>query len=183
MTDLDLATFIKREGLWGWIRDFGHYSFLNKYPPEVLDSQLSLLYGDRTMLAKLEVKNAYDVAYIIFVNFDEKWQNLIKVNSESFNLAASVSNKKTENTTTTEKTAKEAANTNKVSAFNSDELIVDGGSDQTESGDKDGTALKITTDDKISLDSAFNNLTLADQISIIKTVNKDIAQFLTLSIY
>lgn len=183
MNELTLGQYMEGGSIWGSIQALSPYPFFDTYTPTQLDQQLDLLYGERVLFHKFSGKAITLAADLIFVNFNEKWLNLIKVNSEVFNLAASVSNKKTETTTTTENTTKVSDSVNKVSAFNTDDLIVDGGSDNSETGDKDTTASKVTTDDKISLDSAYNNLTLADKISIIKSVNKDIAQFLSLSIY
>lgn len=183
MSELTLGKYLKRGSVWGGIQALAPYPFLDTYTPDQLNRQLDLLYGERVLFTKFSELEIPVAADLIFVQFNEKWLNLIKVNSEVFNLAASVSNKKTETTNTTENSTKVSDTVNKVSAFNTDDLIVDGGSDNSETGDKDTTASKVTTDDKISLDSAYNNLTLADKISIIKVVNKDIAQFLSLSIY
>lgn len=183
MSDLKLTEYLSRGSVWGGIQALAPYPFFDTYTPDQLNQQLDLLYGERVVFTKFSDKAISLAADLIFVEFNDKWLNLIKVNSEVFNLAASVTNKKTETTTTTENTTRESGTTNKVSAFNTEDLIIDGGTDNTETGDKDTTASKVTTDDKISLGSAYNNLTLAEKISIIKTVNKDIAQFLSLSVY
>ena len=73
--------------------------------------------------------------------------------------------------------------TNKVSAFNSDDLLVDTGSttvaDENTTQDVDRDSLVET----FNIQTAFNNLSLAEKTNIISVVLKDVATYLTVSVY
>lgn len=183
MTSLKLEQYLEGGSIWGSIQALSPYPFFDDYSAEQLDKQTKLLYGEREVFRKFHELTIGEAAALVYVAMNKKWLNLLSMEELPFNLGASVTNKKTETTNTTENTLKESDNLNKVSAFNTEDLINDGGSNLSETGEKEGTATKITTDDKISFEAAYANLTLAEKISIINTVTSDVAQFLTLSIY
>lgn len=183
MTSLKLEQYLEGGSIWGSIQALSPYPFFDDYSAEQLDKQTRLLYGEREVFSKFRELTVVEVAALVYVAMNKKWLNLLSMEELPFNLGASVTNKKTETTNTTENTIKESDNLNKVSAFNTEDLINDGGSNLSETGEKEGTNTKITTDDKISFEAAYDNLTLAEKISIINTVTSDVAQFLTLSVY
>ena len=183
MTSLKLEQYLEGGSIWGSIQALSPYPFFDDYSPEQLDKQTILFYGEREVFRKFHELTIEEAAALVYVAMNKKWENLLSMEELPFNLGASVTNKKTETTNTTENSLKESENLNKVSAFNTEDLINDGGSNLSETGEKEGTATKTTTDDKISFEAAYANLTLAEKISIINTVTSDVAQFLTLSIY
>lgn len=183
MTTLKLSQFLEGGSIWGSIQALSPYPFFDDYSPEQLDKQTVIFYGEREVFSKFHELTVEEAAALVYVAMNKKWLNLLSMEELPFNLGASVTNKKTETTNTTESNVKESENLNKVSAFNTEDLINDGGSSLSETGEKEGNATKVTTDDKISYEAAFANLTLAEKISTINTVTSDVAQFLTLSIY
>ncbi len=183
MTSLKLEQYLEGGSIWGSIQALSPYPFFDDYSPEQLDKQTVLFYGEREVFRKFHELPVEEAAALVYVAMNKKWLNLLSMEELPFNLGASVTNKKTETTNTTENSLKASENLNKVSAFNTEDLINDGGSNLSETGEKEGTATKVTTDDKISFEAAYANLALADKISIINTVTSDVAQFLTMSIY
>lgn len=100
-----------------------------------------------------------------------------------FNLGARQVTKVTETTTKTENRKTVKDDVNKVTSYESDDLITNDGSNSVGNDDLTGNETKTTTNEIIDMQTAFNNLSLTMQNSIINTILNDVKQFTTLSIY
>lgn len=181
-----LGNFLDSGDLWSEIQALRHYPFFDDFPPHYLNEFTDLTFGNRTLFSKFNTETGLDTkaaARLIIMQYDKKWLGLIVVNAINFDLAAVETEKKTETSNETETTGRETETLNKVSAFNSEDLVADGGTASTETGDRDKEGQKITTSGKQSLAAAWDNLTMTEKTGIVRTITGDVASFLSLETY
>ena len=115
--------------------------------------------------------------------YGKKWEILSTEIWVGFNLGAKQVNKKTETITKTENREVLKDDVNKVSAYDTDELITNDGNTSNTTDGLTGSESRVITDEIIDMETAFNNLSTQTQNSIIETVLNDVKSFITLSIY
>ena len=182
-TLVNLKTWLAGGSIFTAIQTAENFPFFADSSPAELDQMLSLTYGQRMVASAF---NSFDInvaGKFIVKLYGEKWNRLIQFNAEPLDIGAKSVTKTTgsQNTTGTKNDISNIEN--KVSAFNSDDLITDTGSrnelDETTNQD-------ITRDSSVSVidwQTAFNNLSLAERTNIISVVLKDVATYLTVSVY
>ena len=161
--------------------DFPFFSVFNT--PEDLDHMLTLTYGQRLVASAFGNLDINVVGKFIVNLYGEKWNALIQFNISPPDLGAKSTTKTTGNQNTIG-TKNGVSNTeNTVSAFNSVDLITDTGANNALD---ENTTHDITRDSLVSVidwQTAFNNLSLAERTNIISVVLKDVAMYLTVSVY
>ena len=124
-----------------------------------------------------------ELAQLIVDRFGDKWDNLLAVNISDYKLGADKNNISEVHTVSELDKTSTGSNTNQVTGYNSDSMIDDGKTlntnDDNESIDKTVTMSNY----QLSLKSLFENLRLSDKTNIINTVQTDIINFITLNIY
>ena len=181
-----LGHFLDSGDLWGEIQTVKDYPFFTDFTPQRLNDFTDLAFGNRTLYSKFNTETGLDAesaAQFIVMQYDKKWLGLIAVNAIDFDLAALETERKTETSNETETTGRETETLNKVSAFNSEDLVTDGGTTSTETGDHDKEGQRITTSGKQSLSAAWGNLTMTEKTGIVRTITGDVACFLSLETY
>ena len=181
-----LGHFLDSGDLWADIQAVKDYPFFTDFPPQRLNDFTDLAFGNRTLYSKFNTETGVDTevaAQFIVMQYDKKWLGLIAVNAINFDLAAAETERKTETSNETETTGQQSETLNKVSAFNSEDLVTDGGTTTTETGDRDKEGQKITTSGKQSLSAAWGNLTMTEKTGIVRTITGDVACFLSLETY
>lgn len=148
-----------------------------------MTSLFLLRYGDRNVNPSILPLTPYQIADLLTFEFSQKWEILLTEFWVGFNLGAKQVTKVTETITRTENRLTDKDDINTVSGFDSDELITDNGLNSKTKDDLTGTETKTTTNEIIDMETAFNNLSLTTQNSIIETVLNDVKNFITLSIY
>lgn len=146
-----------------------------------LDLRLKVLHGNKTLFESFEALEPELVANLLNMDFSKKWSDLVVLLSQADNL-----NPRTELTETITDGETRTSSSNvlgKVSAYNSDVLIVNDGSDTSGLDVSDGERTRTLTDTQIDLATSFNMLNVVQQNSILQTVIQDVANYLTLSIY
>lgn len=178
-----LDDFMRQGSIWSGVRALEPFPFFDTYTPQQLDMFMGESYGHRYMFSKAVTKTIDEVAIGIVANFKDKWGKLIEVQAMDYNLQSSGGKTTTEKVGKSEKRNLKNDNTNKVSAFNTDELITNDGSASTGSDQLIADNTRTVTEANISLIDAFNNLSLLDKSNILSTVLKDVASYLTLDVY
>jgi len=178
-----LAVWMEQGSLWGSIQALAPFPFFDTVPPAQLDIQTVLSYGDRFMFSKLVTTTTAQMATNIVAIYKDKWDKLIEVLAIDYDLSAGVSKKNTDVIHREEVRDNTRDDVNKVSAFNTDELITDTGSTSTGGDNLTGDTTRTQTEANISLENAFNNLSMLNQQNIITTVIKDVATYMTLDVY
>lgn len=177
-----LNDFISVDGLFKHIYTIKQdLPFLNIEQSATMDSLLMLNYGDRLLYQKLTAFNIAQISEMIVNKYGIKWGMLVEIDRvDKLSTKARVV---TETTTNKETRSNSRDDKNLISAYNDDALIVNDGSTSTGSDDLTGTETRTLKDETIDLKTVYNNLSLSDKNSILNTVMKDVADFLTLSIY
>lgn len=176
-----LAAYMEQGSIWGGIIALGPVPFT--FPAAQLDAMLGDDYGDRFMFSKLVTKTIADVSANIRALYMDQWTKLVEVQATDFNLLSGATKKTTETITRKEDRVNNRDDVNKVSAFNTDDLITDTGSTSNSTDGLTGDTDRVLTEENINLQNAFANLSLLEQSNILKVVNKDVANYLTLSVY
>ena len=150
---------------------------------EKLHNLFMVRYGDRNVNPSIINLTPFQIADLLTFEYGEKWEILLTEFWVGFNLGARQVTKVTETTTKTENRLTDKDDLNKVSGFDSEELITDNGLNSKTKDDLTGTETKTTTNEIIDMETAFNNLANSQKNSIIESVLNDVKNFITLSIY
>lgn len=182
-TMVNLKTWLTGGSIFTAIQSNLDFPFFSYAPPAELDQMLSLTYGKRMVASAFNNVDVNTAGKFISNLYGEKWDALIKFNISPPDLGAK-STTRTTGKQNTIGTKNGVSNTeNKVSAFNSDDLITDTGANNEL---EENTMEDITRDSSISVidwQTAFSNLSLAERTNIISVVLKDVASYLTVSVY
>ena len=182
-TLVNLKTWLTGGSVFTAIQTAENFPFFTDNTPAELDQMLSLTYGQRLVTSAF---NSFDInvaGKFITKLYGEKWKALIEFNVSPPDLGAK-SFTKTTGSQNTVGTKNDVSNSeNKVSAFNSDALITDTGARNELD---ENVTQDITRDSSVSVinwQTAFNNLSLSERTNIINVVLKDVATYLTVSVY
>lgn len=178
-----LDDYMRQGSIWEGVRTLAPFPFFDTFTPQQLDMFMGESYGHRLMFSKMVTKTIDDTAQGIVANFKTKWDNLIELQAQTYDLQSGNTLRTTEKVGKSEKRNLKNDNTNKVSAFNTDELIINDGSSSTGSDQLIADNTRTLEQANISLNNAFNNLSLLDKSNILSTVLKDVASYLTLDVY
>ena len=182
-TLVNLKTWLGGGSIFTAIQTAENFPFFADTTPEELDQMLNLTYGQRLVTSAFNNFDINVAGKFITKLYGAKWYALIQFNITQPDIGAK-STTKTTGKQNTIGTKNGVSNTeNKVSAFNSDDLITDTGArnELDENNTQD-----ITRDLSVSVidwQTAFNNLSLAERTNIISVVLKDVSTYLTNSVY
>lgn len=165
------------------IKSVEDFDFFTVVTTEQLNKMLIIGYGDRNVFDGFISVDLIDVANYIVLNLGDKWNSLYEYILTEKELDALESLKVTEVNNDSQTTVKTSDSLNKVSAYNSDDLLVDGGNTENINDTKTGTGNKTITSSKISIGTAYKNLNLVQKNNIINTVLKDVSNYLTTDFY
>ena len=123
MNEITLAQFLGNESIFSRIQSLSSYPFFDTMSPEDMDTTLITSYGERVVYSKLHNLNLDKLARIINSLYGSNWEKLITINTLDFKSGA----EKIVNETTNNNAISTGSNStdNKVSAYNSDELVTD----------------------------------------------------------
>lgn len=180
-----LSEYLAGRGIWNRIRGLGPtpVPVPDTYTNEYLDTILIIDFGDRVMFDKMVVMPIEFAAQHIYNVYIDKWCRLIELAALGIGIGSDSDVVKDIKENYINKDTGDTINTNHVSAFNSDEMVPDGGDSKTRNDRNEHDLKRTEKTSTLSYNSAFNNLTATDQLAILRNVNKDIAQALTLSTY
>ena len=150
---------------------------------EKLHSLFMVRYGGRNVNPSIINLTPFQIADLLTFEYGKKWEIVITEIWVGFNLGAKQVNKKTETITKTENREVLKDDVNKVSAYDTDELIVNDGNTSNTTDGLTGNESRVTTDEIIDMETFYNNLSNSQKNSIIESVLNDVKNFITLSIY
>lgn len=180
---VNLKDYLLQGNIFTEMKSLEPFSFLDGDNDYKLDLLINMNYGKRNLYSEIAGKTLKEVAQmIIFLNKD-KWNNAILVASSDNEIGLNDVRKVTENIVTNENRTNNRDDVNKVSAYNSDELINNDGMNSVSNEDMDNTKNRTLTDGKYNLSTAYENLSLLSKNNIMEMVVKDTVEFMTLSIY
>lgn len=181
MIEVTLDEFLIADGVFSRIQSLSPLPFFATIPAVELDQLLKIRFGERLVFEKFLKVSLETIALFIVSEYSNKWSNILATLSADFkNGSERFLSENTDN-----KVTSLGSNVleNKVSAFNSDELVIDKSDSNTSSNDTDSIVTKNTTEKLTSYVTVYNNLSLTQKLNIINTVIYDVAKHLTLDIY
>lgn len=176
---MKLYEYLEGKELFNEIKLKQAFEFIEE--PTFLDQMLITFYGNREMFSPVDSWKADTLASALIMHFSFKWDALVKqqVLLENPNnrreIVETVSSEESRNNT--------REDVGKVSAYNSDVLVVNDGSDSTGTDTTAGVRTKTLTDEYIDVQLSFNTLSNGSKTSIIRQVLDDVASFMTLAVY
>ena len=182
-TLVNLKTWLAGGSIFTAIQTAENFPFFADTTTAEFDQMLSLAYGQRMVTSAF---NSFDInvaGKFITKLYGEKWAALIQFNISPPDIGAKSVTKTTGNQNTVGTKNDISNSENKVSAFNSDDLITDTG---TSNELDENVTQDITRDSSVSVidwQTVFNNLSLSERTNIISVVLKDVATYLTVSVY
>ena len=182
-TLVNLKTWLAGGSIFTAIQTNEDFPFFVDSTPADLDQMLNLTYGERLVASAFNNFDINTAGKFITKLYGEKWNALIQFNISPPDLGAKSTTKTTGNQNTIG-TKNGVSNTeNKVSAFNSDDLITDTGANNALDENITQDITRGSSVSVIDWQTAFNNLSLAERTNIISVVLKDVASYLTVSVY
>lgn len=167
------------KGLFSYINEVNPLPWDKVVPPEDLDIAFMFAHGEKTVTGKVldmfsnlgEDETLKQLAKVISTRYNNKWLKLYEGFSAEYPLNV-VSRETLDDTVN-----KDNSTTNKVSAYDSEELTTDTGIDDN------GTTTHTYTKDNISLDAYNKNVELLQDNLIYDKIFLDVKNLITLSIY
>lgn len=179
---MKLETYLKNNNLWDELGTLDS-DYLLGYTPEQLTSLTVTIFGEKTVNPKIEAIGVADIAFTISMFYNEKWTALMASALNSLNLASDGAIKTVTGSEVSETDNSEGESLRKISAYNSPNLITDGGDSSTNSNLKNLISEQTKTYENLSLSNVLKNLTNIDRVSIIRVIVLDVVNFTTISIY
>lgn len=170
--------------LWGAIAAAAPtLGFIGSIGAANLNAAQSYNFGEREVFPKVVTLPLPQLAGLIANQFSTTWERMELVElTANANLAGAV-DATTETTTNAETKANTKDDVNKVSAYNSDTLMTNDGSNSVGSENLSGEKTRVASRQNKSLETSFKNLDILKKNAIIRSVTRDVANFVTLSIY
>ena len=179
-----LSKYMEGNDLWGEISNAApSLGFIGSIGAGTLNMAQVYNFGERQVLPKVEVMTLPRLVSLIVNQFRATWERMELVElTANANLAGAV-DATTETITNEETKANTKDDVNKVSAYNSDTLMTNDGSNSVGSEELSGEKTRVVSRQNKSLENSFKNLDILKKNAIIQSVTRDAANFVTLSIY
>ena len=179
-----LSEYMEGKDLWGEISTaVPTLGFIGSIGAANLNAAQVYNFGEREVLPKVAALTLPQLAGLIANQFYAAWERMELVElTANANLAGAV-DATTETTTNEETKANTKDDVNKVSAYNSDTLMTNDGSNSVGSEALSGEKTRVVSRQNKSLENSFRNLDFLKKNAIIQSVTRDTANFVTLSIY
>lgn len=179
-----LSEYMENNDLWGEIATaVPQLRFIRSIGAGNLNIAQVYNFGERQVLPKVEALTLPRLVSLIVNQFYTAWDRMELVESTAnANLAGAV-DATTETTTNEETKASTKDDVNKVSAYNSDTLMTNDGSNSVGSEELSGEKTRVVSRQNKSLETSFKNLDILKKNAIIQSVTRDVANFVTMSIY
>lgn len=182
-----LAQYLDGENLWGEIRALANdpvtLPFLTQTSEIDLNIQTVLRYGDRILFGKFENTTIAEAAAILLYAFEDHWRELIEFAAEDIGISVAEKEVIDDDVIRTKETGSEAETVNKVSAFNTNDLLEDSGNVINTNEEVAGEDNRKVIKKRVSINDAYENLSKADRLNIKRAAVSDVARFLSLAVY
>lgn len=172
-----IRQFLNGSDLWEAINNVKPFPFID----ETTNNLFLAEYGQMPLFSGIEGDTVENVAKYVVRLFGDKWEQLLSAAGVSLAADSVRTVKETTDTDETRETA--TTDTDKTSAFNSDQLIDEGGKETEGTETREVATVKTITDEIKSARTMFENLQKADKLNIIKTALADVANFMKVSVY
>ena len=180
---INLSEFLTQGSIFTSINAIKPLPFLDGGQALVMDRMLSLQYGDKTLFSKMVTLSLPEIAEMLVVENGDNWDAMILFSDELRTIPRGKTRTLTETVNDVENSVNVTDNKNVVSAFNSDELIVNDGMLGNVANDTTNAKTRELVDTTSSLWDSQNVLSLSEKNNIMNTVLNDVVNYLTINIY
>lgn len=179
-----LRSYLAGGNLFDEIKAIKSFPFLEGVgDTDTLNRMLKIHYGDRWLFKGFADEPMAEVAKMIIKSFADRWDGIIRAYVDLNNLGAADVRTLRENKSDTSTRDNNSETLEKVSAFNSDDLLTDNGRTVTDSAVDTGSGERELVETRSSYKDLINNLTLTQKTDIVNIVVMDVSRYLTISIY
>jgi hypothetical protein len=180
---LKLEEYLKQGSLFNTLFTMDSLEGININDIPKMDMMLSMNHGQRTVYDAIGTKTINEVAEMLSLLNRDKWKKSILLESNNDDIGMINTRKLTETIIENESRTNNRDNINKVSAYNSDEMINNDGSNSISNEGLDNTKTRTITDGIYDINNAYKNLSSMSKNNIMEMIIKDVSNFMTLSIY
>lgn len=180
---MTLSDLMKVSSIFTAINAVEPFPFIAANGAENLDLALTDLYGERELFNSVKYKTIEQNAKLIVMLHKPKWLGLVNMAVDEWEIGSTGTRKITESIVENETRTLNRDDVNKVAVFDSDVLADKDGYTTTGNDGLDNTKTRTLTDSQNLLSQAFSDLRTLEKNAIINVVLRDVAIFLTLSIY
>lgn len=180
---LKLEEYLKQGSLFNTLFTMNSLEGMNEGDIPKMDMMLSMNHGQKTVYDAIGTKTIDEVAQMLSLLNKDKWKKSILLELNNDDLGMVNTRKLTETIIENESRTNNRDNINKVSAFNSDEMINNDGSNSISNEGMDNTKTRTITDGIYDINNAYKNLSSMSKNNIMEMIIKDVSNFMTLSIY
>lgn len=180
---LKLEEYLKQGDLFNILHTMGSLEGIDVVDVPKMDMMLSLNHGQKTVYEGIGLKTINEVAQMLSLLNKDKWKKSILLESNIDDIGMVNTRKLTETIIENESRINNRDNINKVSAYNSDEMINNDGSNSISNEGLDSTKTRTITDGVYDINNAYKNLSSMSKNNIMEMIIKDVSNFMTLSIY
>ena len=176
---------INQDSLFYELNELNPNGIIEEIGIENLNFMFAIQYGSREIPSFFETKPTKEVASYINQLFMKRWEQLRNIETHVHSLPIGFENETVIDESNTDSSNKNIVNnnSNKISAFNVDELTENNSSDDVleEMGDRESTKTHKKT--LSSLKSIDTQRQMTDNENISKVICKDVSSVIVLSIY
>lgn len=181
MTQLLLSEFLADVNFMGIINI--DYPLSSIGEPDLLNSMLLVDHGFKTVAKNYISVSKESLAKMIVLTHRKKWDSLTEVLESNINILSDNIQLTNENVKGDNKYTDDSNSLDKVSAFNSETLIENAGTENNATHTGNDNRDRIQTITNTNLNNAVNNLQIIQDLNIIETILNDVSTYFTLSIY
>lgn len=182
MNRVTLRKYLENKSLFSTIDDYYTLPLDSELGLSTYDRLLVIDFGDRYVSSAFIGVGEVSLAKLLVSRFSEKWDNYLLergvVNEGIYSKVETA-----ETISEDENTQRTGVDTDKVAAFNSDSLITEGGRENTSNDETGRERVRNTVVESKNPMQALKMLREGANSAIIERVNKDIVNFICLSIY
>lgn len=179
---ITLRKYLSNGNIFTELSSIGNFPFIDGNET-LLNTMLKVNYGDAILFEPYQDIDLREIAEMVNALLSDKWMKLYEVDYSNINLASNNSNVQTTTKEFTESGSNDVETLNKVSSYNDDALLTDTGSTNNGTDTKTGDSTTTNVNENLSFTGVNNNLNYLSNLNIIKIIQSDIKQLLTISIY
>lgn len=165
------------EDLWQALKTAGSFPFID----DSTNRLFLVKYGRLPVFCELESDTVETLTPLIVSLYAERWGEVME--AQGVDMAAAKVRTILETTNRTQDTTNDEGTTQKVSAYNSDTLIDDSGSDRNGSENMTGEVTRDLKEAETSLSDAYQNLMYSEKVRILNVAMQDVADFIKPQIF
>lgn len=178
---VDNAISTGQRGIFATLKRLGNYDFA--YYSDEMDVMMLFEYGNRLIHPKLAGVSVEEVCKMIMKTYGTKWNQYSRTSKNNLDITAKTSRVVTERISTNINSNGTNNNTNKVSAYNSNEMLnTDGSVNETDNKEDKETEREVI-DRNVSYNDMYDNIDLVAKRNTMLVAIQDVVEYTTLKIY